>query len=175
MTPEDFDAFYAASRPRLVGQLVALTADPQEAQDVVQEAFLRAWDRRAHVATLSDPEQWVRTVAWRLAISRWRKARTALTTWRRHGAPRSAPDLSPDHVALVDALRTLTEEQRRAVVLHHLVDRSVAQVAAETGVAEGTVKARLSRGRQALAAALADPGQSAPTPDTDSTVEPRRA
>ncbi|MEU6221846.1 sigma factor-like helix-turn-helix DNA-binding protein, partial [Streptomyces sp. NPDC047022] len=52
------------------------------------------------------------------------------------------------------ALRRLPEAQRTAIVLHHLCDLSVEQIATETGVALGTVKARLSRGRSALAAHL---------------------
>jgi RNA polymerase sigma-70 factor (ECF subfamily) len=51
---------------------------------------------------------------------------------------------------IVAALQRLPEEQRRAIVLHHLCDRSVDQVAAETGAPPGTVKARLSRGRESL-------------------------
>ena len=66
-------------------------------------------------------------------------------------------------VALVAALRRLPEAQRHALVLHHLCDLPVHAVAREIGVPEGTVKARLSRGRAALAALLAsndapDPG-----------------
>ncbi|MFC6342058.1 RNA polymerase sigma factor, partial [Nocardioides hankookensis] len=48
------------------------------------------------------------------------------------------------------------EPQRQAVVLHHIADLSVLDVAREAGVPEGTIKARLSRGRAALAALLAD-------------------
>ena len=54
------------------------------------------------------------------------------------------------------ALRTLPDAQRRALALHYLCDLSVESVAAETGVSTGTVKSRLSRGRAALAALLAD-------------------
>jgi len=59
----------------------------------------------------------------------------------------------------VSALRQLTPDQRRAIVLYHLCGRSVAEIAAETGAAAGTVKARLSRGRVALMALLADPNE----------------
>jgi RNA polymerase sigma-70 factor (ECF subfamily) len=59
-------------------------------------------------------------------------------------------------VALVEALRKVPAEQRRALVLYHLCDLSVAQIAAETGVSAGTVKARLARGRAALAPYLQD-------------------
>ena len=59
-------------------------------------------------------------------------------------------------MALVAALRQLPEPQRQALVLHHIVDLPVHDVAREVGVPEGTIKARLSRGRAALAALLAD-------------------
>lgn len=52
------------------------------------------------------------------------------------------------------ALRQLPQAQRLAIVLHHLCDLSVEQVASETGAPVGTVKARLSRGRAALAKQL---------------------
>jgi RNA polymerase sigma-70 factor (ECF subfamily) len=54
------------------------------------------------------------------------------------------------------ALRQIPEDQRRAIVLHHLCDLPVDEVARETGVAAGTVKARLSRGRKTLAVLLSD-------------------
>ncbi|WP_331446759.1 SigE family RNA polymerase sigma factor [Streptomyces xanthochromogenes] len=155
MTEDEFDVFYTAAYPRLVGQLYALTGDHAEAQDVVQEAFVRAWDRRASVLTGDRaPEAWLRTVAHRLAMSRWRRARHWWELVRGESAPRLVPEPSPDHVALVAALRRLPETQRTAIVLHHLCDLSVEQIAAETGKASGTVKARLARGRSALAGYL---------------------
>lgn len=151
VTQEEFDGFYAATVQRLIGQLYAMTGDLSEAQDVVQEAYLRAWQRRRQLSLEDAPEAWVRTVAWRLAISRWRRVRGSVTAWRRHGPQAPVREPSPDHAALMDALRRIPESQRVAIVLHHLCDLSVEQVAAEMGVAAGTVKARLSRGRAALA------------------------
>ncbi|MFJ5213289.1 SigE family RNA polymerase sigma factor [Streptomyces sp. NPDC088354] len=150
----DFDAFYSASVGRLIGQLYAMTGDLAEAQDVVQEAFARAWERRAELDLDGAPEAWVRTVAWRLAVSRWRRMRSALALARRQGPPAAVPPPEPHHVVLVEALRRIPEAQRRAVVLHHLCDLSVEQVAAETGTPVGTVKVHLSRGRAALARLL---------------------
>ncbi|MFE2096169.1 MULTISPECIES: SigE family RNA polymerase sigma factor [unclassified Streptomyces] len=158
MTEDEFDAFYAAAFPRLTGQLYAFTGDHGEAQDVVQEAFVRAWDRRRDFLADGAPEAWVRTVAMRLAVSRWRRARRWLELVRRTPPPESVPGPDPERAALVSALRTLPEAQRMAVVLHHLCDLSVEQVASETGAPVGTVKARLSRGRAALARVLA-PGE----------------
>ena len=74
----------------------------------------------------------------------------------RHGPPEDTPEPGIDNVALVTALKAIPEAQRRAIVLHHLAGLSVAEVASETGSPEGTVKARLARGRTALAALLAD-------------------
>lgn len=150
----EFDAFYASSGPALVRQLAAHTGDLAEAQDCVQEAFARAWQRWPKLCSYDAPEAWVRQVAWRLAVSRWRRARSSADAVRRHGAAADVPALEPDHVALVRALRAVPEAQRRAVVLHHVAGLSVAEIAAETGVAPGTVKARLSRGRAALATLL---------------------
>lgn len=152
----EFDAFYQRSFVRLVGQLYAMIGDFAEAQDVVQEAFVRAWDRRSQLAAAEHPEAWVRTVAWRLAVSRWRRAQNAIAAWRRLGPPADieAPELH--NVALVTALRRIPEAQRRVIVLHHLCDLSVEQIAAETRAPTGTVKAQLSRGRAALKQHLAD-------------------
>lgn len=162
MGEREFDAFYGASVGRLIGQLYAMTGDLAESQDVVQEAFARAWEHRAELDLHGAPEAWVRTVAWRLAVSRWRRVRTALTLARRQGPPPVVPPPEPHHVVLVEALRQLPEGQRRAVVLHHLCDLPVEQVAAETGSPVGTVKVHLSRGRATLARLLAhtelDPG-----------------
>ncbi|GGZ95563.1 SigE family RNA polymerase sigma factor [Streptomyces echinoruber] len=154
MTEDEFDAFYAAAFPRLTGQLYAFTGDHGEAQDVVQEAFVRAWDRRKSFLADSAPEAWIRTVAVRLAVSRWRRAKRRLELMRRHPPPEPVPGPGPEHAALVAALRQLPQAQRLAIVLHHLCDLSVEQVASETGAPVGTVKARLSRGRAALAKQL---------------------
>lgn len=62
-------------------------------------------------------------------------------------------------MALVAALRQLPAPQRQAIVLHHLLDVPIAQIATETGVAAGTLKARLARGRTALATILATEAQ----------------
>lgn len=150
----DFDAFYARCAPALVRQLAVQTGDLGDAQDCVQEAFSRAWQRWGKVCAYDAPEAWVRQVAWRLAVSRWRRARSAAVAARRHGPAPDVPAVEPDRVALVEALRTLPEAQRRAIVLHHVGGLSLVEVAAETSVPVGTVKARLSRGRAALATLL---------------------
>jgi RNA polymerase sigma-70 factor (ECF subfamily) len=156
MDQEAFDAFYQASFARLVGQIYAMCGNIPEAQDCVQEAFIRAWDRRRSLDLDQSPEAWVRTVAYRLAVSRWRRARKSLLPPDRSHAPAPPPEPDVHRVALARALQALPADQRRAIVLYHLCDLSVAEVAAEVNAPTGTVKARLSRGRAALATLLAD-------------------
>ena len=150
MDREEFTSFYAASFPRLVGQLYAMTADRTEAQDAVQEAFVRAWVHRDQIDADRGAEAWVRVTAWRIAASRWRRAREGIRLMVLADRPDLAAEPGPDHVAFVAALRRVPAEQRRALVLYHVVDLTVEQIAAETGVRPGTVKARLARGRAAL-------------------------
>jgi RNA polymerase sigma-70 factor (ECF subfamily) len=150
-----FDEFYAACFRPLTTQLYAYTGDMAAAQDVVQDAFCRALTRWKRVAELDDPAGWVRRVAWNLATSRWRRARTAMAFARRHREEHVA-EPGPDRVALAAALATLPEQQRRAVILHYLADLPITDIARQEGVAEGTVKSWLRRGRAALAARLTD-------------------
>jgi RNA polymerase sigma-70 factor (ECF subfamily) len=151
----DFDLLYQAHYQGLVAMAYALLGDLAEAQDVVQEAFCRAWRRWDTITGYEYPVAWVRRVAMNLASSRWRHLRAAGRHLRRERAV-DVPPLEPDHVALVAALRTLPADQRRALVLHHLVDLPVTEVAREMGVPAGTVKSWLHRGRAALAARLGE-------------------
>ena len=154
--PEDFDAFYTATARRVVHHVYALCGDLAEAQDVTQEAYARAWQRWSTVGAYEDPEGWVRTVAWRLTANRWRGLRRWFAARARLGRETPAPGPNPDRVALLAALRRLPDAQRLVVVLHHLHDLPVAEIARTTGMREGTVKSYLSRGRAALAVLLTD-------------------
>lgn len=82
---------------------------------------------RRTASRVSDPEAWVRTVAYRISISTWRKAANMRAAHRRHGVPDDLRGMSPDYVAII-----------------------------AIGAPTGTVKARLARGRQALAPHLTE-------------------
>jgi RNA polymerase sigma-70 factor (ECF subfamily) len=151
--PPGFAECYAAAFPALATQLYVYTGDLDLAHDLVQEAFCRALTRWSRLADYDDPAAWVRRVAFNLANSRWRRTRVALAYLRRQRVEHVVGP-SPDRVAAVAALATLPPAQRRAVVLHYLADLSVAQIAEQEGVAVGTVKSWLHRGRIALAARL---------------------
>ena len=148
---QDFDAFYAATHRRIVSHIYAITGNLPEAEDCVQEAYARAWQQWGPLsAEVVSLEAWVRVVAARLAASSWRKAVSRLRAHRRERAVAEVPGMSPDHIAVVTALRKISADQRMAIVLYHYAGLSIEEIAAETGVAAGTVKARLSRGRKAL-------------------------
>jgi len=157
MGADEFDDFYRGSRDRLLGLVYLLTGDLLEAQDAVQEAFIRAWQRWETLSRYDQPEAWVRMVACRIATSRWRSMRRGLRAHHRAAEP--ARDAAPPGVDMLDvvaAMRRLPEEQRVAIALHYLVGLPIAEVARETSAPEGTVKARLARGRRALAPLLRD-------------------
>jgi RNA polymerase sigma-70 factor (ECF subfamily) len=151
----DFDEFYARTFPVLSSQLFAYLGDRAEAQDVVQEAFCRAFSRWKHISGYQDPVAWVRRVAWNLATSRFRRRRTAMNFLRRQ-REEHLQEPSPDRIVLVEALAKIPAQLRKAVVLHYIGDLTIAEIAAQEDVAEGTVKSWLSRGRAALGEQLAE-------------------
>ena len=154
-------AVFEASYRRLVGQLYGVCGDLTEAEEVVAEAFARAVQHQRSFTSLNNPEAWLRTVAVNVSRTRYRRSRLPLRQLRqevRH------PELDEDRLALMAALRQLPPPQREAIALHYLADLPIHEVAEATGSPVGTVKARLSRGRAALAVLLAD------TADTNQEV-----
>jgi RNA polymerase sigma-70 factor (ECF subfamily) len=146
-----FDAFVRASGGPLFGQAYLLTGQYHEAQDLVQETFVRAWQHWRKVSGYDDPLGWARHVLHNLAVSRWRRNRRRRTEPEVEGSV-APPDIG--HLDLVEALGRLPERQRRAIVLHDVVGMDVAEIAVELGSPEGSVRGWLSRGRATLAADL---------------------
>jgi RNA polymerase sigma-70 factor (ECF subfamily) len=151
----DFAAFYEANYERLVVQLFAVTGNLQDAEDVVQEAFARACVRWQRLHTYDLPAAWVRRVAFHLALQGLRRARRTLGLGRRLGPPRQ-PQLAADQLELADALGRLSLRYRQVLALHYLADLPVEQIAGDLALPVGTVKSRLARARQRLAAQLTD-------------------
>jgi RNA polymerase sigma-70 factor, ECF subfamily len=154
MPDNEFAAFYAGSYHRLLGQLFAVTGDLAEAENVLQEAYARAFVRWSRVRGYDRPEAWVRRVALNLAAMADRSLRRRARALLRLGPPPVVPELSPELLDLRDALAALPLGQRQVIVLHHLVGLPVEEVARELRLATGTVKSRLARGREALAGIL---------------------
>ena len=145
---------YEASYRRLVAQAYAVAGDRVEAEDAVQEAFARAVAAGDRFRRLDNPEAWLRTVALNVLRRRWRRASLFRALTPRLATPADVPGISEDHVAVVQGLRSLPFQQRETLALFYLGDLSVQEIAATLGVADGTVKSRLTRGRAALAAVL---------------------
>lgn len=147
------DVFDASYR-RLVVQLYGVTGSLDEAEDLVQEAFVRAAAIERRFLRVDNHEAWLRTTAVNAHRSRWRKLRNGRRAYARMLPPRDPAGLE-QHLEIIDALRALPEAQRHVIALHYLADLPVVQIAEELGVPAGTVKSRLSRGREALASRLA--------------------
>lgn len=141
---------------------VYLTRDASGADDVVQETLLRAW--RTPRILEQDPasaRSWLFTVARNLVIDEARSAR------RRHELVVDEPPERPiddrtdelfDVLLVGEALATLSEDHRAAIVLAYYGGRNTTELATELGIAEGTVKSRLHYGLRALRLALQEKG-----------------
>lgn len=145
--------FYSVSYARLVGVVGAVSQDRQEAEEAVQDAFVRLIGQWSKVSKYDDPEAWVRKVALGYVSKRRRKIRNGLRAALRHGPQPDAPAPSGDAVDLRRALAALERPHREVIVLQDL-GMSVDAIAEHLNIPVGTVKSRLSRARAALAPLL---------------------
>jgi RNA polymerase sigma-70 factor, ECF subfamily len=158
---DDFEDFYQASYPRLVGQLTVMTGSLEDAEDAVQEAFARASTRWPRLRAYDAPEAWVRRVALNLATSGLRRARRQLAALARLGTASGEPAQATDRLAIQAGLRRLPLRHRQVLVLHYGADLPIEEVARQLRVPTGTVKSRLARARAALGVHLEE-GQEEP-------------
>ncbi|WP_218034687.1 SigE family RNA polymerase sigma factor [Acrocarpospora corrugata] len=151
----EFEDFYESARDACLRAVVAATGDRHLADDLVAEAFTRAWLSWRTVGRHPAPRAWVVRVALNTRVSWWRRRRheVALTG---HGADQPAepgePDVDP---ALLAALRRLPKRQREVVALRVFLDLDTEATAKTLGIAPGTVTAHLSRAVAALRGDLA--------------------
>jgi RNA polymerase sigma-70 factor (ECF subfamily) len=143
-------------RPRLLGLSYRMLGDLYEAEDVVQEAYLRWFE--AEREAIQAPEAWLLTVVSRLSIDRLRKARTArvayigpwlpepvATTEAADGGVERASDLS---VALLMMLERLAPEERAAFLLRDVFDTGYGQIATVLQRSEAAVRQMVHRARE---------------------------
>jgi RNA polymerase sigma-70 factor (sigma-E family) len=141
----EFDSFVEAELPRLLGLAYALTGNPHDAWDLVQESLARVGLRWRRLRD-EQPSAYARTVMVRLNIDRVRRLRREVPVpWTRE---RAAPvvDLGGVDPWVLDALAELSPNQRAALALRFVEDLDVAAIAQRMGCSVGTVKSHLSRG-----------------------------
>jgi RNA polymerase sigma-70 factor (ECF subfamily) len=156
-TDDEFEDFYEAAYGRLVGQLTLILGDRAEAEDVVQEAMLRALQRWSRIRRYEVPEAWVRRVALNLAVNRFRRARRKLAMLAKLLPDTATTELDDEQLQLDEALAKLPLRYRRVLVLCYVAGLTVDEAAAELHLPRNTVKTQLARGRSALAAQLSVP------------------
>ena len=123
-----------------------LTGDAGAGEDIAQEALTRAWARWGRVSQLDSPEAWTYRVAVNLARSRHRRKQTEQRALARVGeSSSSSVDETADAIAVRDAVATLPERMRAALVLRYFADLPVLEVAEILDCAEGTVKSLTSQ------------------------------
>ena len=151
----DFDDWVAARGPALLRLAYVLTGNRADAEDAVQDALARALPRWEHIRNVGDPDAYVRRMVVNAHTSWWRRFRRRETPVAEAFTPGTSDvSGSEDRDRLWAACLALPESQRVAVVLRYYEQLEYAEIAALTGIAEGSVRARVSRGLAALRTTL---------------------
>jgi RNA polymerase sigma-70 factor (sigma-E family) len=144
----EFEEFYAASRDHCLQVVLISVGDRHLADDLVAEAFTRAWASWRKVRAHPAPRAWVVRTALNMHVSWWRRRRREVALGSRDEAVASEyPGLDSSIVA---ALRRLPHRQREVIVLRLLLDLDTATTAQTLGMPSGTVASHLHRGLVAL-------------------------
>ena len=139
---------------RLVGVVAVAAGSTAVAEDAVQLAFVKAFERVERGRSIDNLPAWVVRVAINETRSRWRRVaaeRWALAKLNGHA---EASENTDELLDLGEAIRILPARQQQTVVLHYLMGLDVATTATILGVGAGTVKKALSRARDRLGEAL---------------------
>jgi RNA polymerase sigma-70 factor, ECF subfamily len=158
---DDFDRLASFARPRLLGLAYRMVGSYSEAEDLVQEALLRA--HRSSMNDVVSPAAYLTTITTRLAIDHLRKARLRREAYVGPWLPEPivadpAPDASAGAVladtlsiAFMVVLETLNPDERAVLVLHDVFAYTHAEIAAMLDRSEASCRQLLRRARQRLA------------------------
>ena len=145
-----FELFVDAESARFHGALRLLTRDRAEAEDLMQDAFLKVWERWDRVAVMDEPVGYLYRTAMNLFRKRYRRAMVAIRKT-------VSEELRVDEFAIVEdrsivasAMVELSPRQRAALVLTELIGFSSEEAGRMLGVTAGTVRALASHGRAAM-------------------------
>lgn len=151
-----FELFVAAESTKLHGALRLLTRDRAEAEDLMQDAFLKVWERWGHVRSLDDPTGYLYRTAMNLYRKRRRRAAVALRHAIRPRPARDHLDEVESRDLVLRALATLSPRQRMSLVLTDLLGYPSEEAGRLMGVQPTTVRVLVSQGRSALRASMGD-------------------
>lgn len=141
--PVDWEALVTQNENRLYQAALAILGDPHEAEDAVQDAFVRYLERAPE--DLESPSAWLMRVLVNGCKSRLRLA------WRRVGPlPETLPAPGPEEREELEELFSLPPEDRAVIHLHYYDGFSTGEIAQMLGQRPGTVRSRLSRARERL-------------------------
>jgi RNA polymerase sigma-70 factor (ECF subfamily) len=159
----DFGAVYEAHYRAVFMAARGIVIDPQLAEDVTQDAFIKAYRARKRYRPTGSLEAWLCTIAAREAISRVRWSGVQRQLLSRFGRERLEP---PEDLAgrLDEVLALLSPKVRAAVVLHFLHGYRYREIARMMRVPEGTVSSRLTEGLRQLRRHLGVTDESGPGP-----------
>jgi RNA polymerase sigma-70 factor, ECF subfamily len=146
--------FLHTSYPRLVAAVALTSGSRPAAEDAVQEALLRAWERSEKGEEIDSLEGWVTTVALNLARSGLRRVIAERKARSRLQGIAGTDLIGPERVDVERALAKLPRRQREAVVFRYYLGMDTKEIAKVLNVSEGTVKSTLFRARAALAVSL---------------------
>jgi len=152
----DFTTFYRRELPALVA-LAAALAGHERAEEVAQEALLRAHCDWARIERYDKPGAWARRVTINLATSDRRHRGAEARALARVAGRRQLDSPPPEVDGFWALVRELPDRQAAAVALHYLHDLSISEIADALGCAEGTAKAHLYKARRTLASRLSAP------------------
>ena len=155
----DVRQFLMTEYPRIVAGLALASGSRAVAEDAVQEALARAWERSERGQPIESLAGWVTVVGTNLMRSGFRRRmaeRRARVRLARSAGASSPLVAAEDRADVERALDSLSRRQREAVVLRYYLDLSVVEVADALRVSEGTAKTTLFRARAALSRALSE-------------------
>lgn len=153
----EFNDFFRANYPTVLGVVAALTGRRHLAEELTQDAFMKALSHWERIARYDDPAGWVRRVAVNMAVSSFRRRRRevlALARWWNR-ADRTV-ELGATDREFWQAVRSLPPRQAQCVALRYLEDRTSEDIGQILGITPATVRAHLYQARQALATGLGE-------------------
>jgi RNA polymerase sigma-70 factor (ECF subfamily) len=152
----DFEGFFGSEYPALFGAMCLVTRDRYEAEEIVQEAFVRVWERWERVVRMDRPDGYLYRTA--MNVFRRRRRRAGLALRKRIGWARPDETISAveERDAAVRAMAELTDRQRAAIVLIDLLGYRSEEAARLLGVSASTVRNHAARAHAALRSTMGD-------------------